>query len=138
MLLVRLCPMVLMLTIAGCAGRMGTIHTDAAATPTVTSFDGSYQSTIRVTDTAAGAQGNWCESPGQPVITVANGQFSYAVPHPNVPGNPAPSFPATIAQDGSFSGQVVSGTISGRVQGTHMAGTINGQGCVYGFTGERM
>jgi hypothetical protein len=131
--------MVLMLMIAGCAGPMGTIHTGVTAAPPVTTFDGSYQTTIRVTDAAAGTEGtSWCETPGQSVVTVANGEFSYAVPHPNVPGNPAPSFPATIAQDGSFAGQVVSGTISGQVQGTHMAGTINGQGCVYGFTGDRM
>ncbi len=130
---------IVLLTIAGCAGPMGTIHSNTVAPPPVTSFDGAYQSTIRVTRTAATVAGTaLCDSPGQPVITVANGQFSYAVPHPNVPGNPAPSYPATFAQDGSFSGQVVSGTISGQVRGTHMEGTIDGQGCVYGFTGDRM
>lgn len=133
----RLCSMVLLLLIAGCAGPMGTIHSDTTA-PAVTSFDGAYQSTIRITDTAGEVKGNnWCDTPGQPVITVSNGQFSYAVPHPNAPGNPTPTFQATLAQDGSFSGQVVSGTMSGRVSGTHMAGSIDGQGCVYAFTGDR-
>ena len=133
--LVRLCSMVAMLLIADCAGPMGTIHTDTVPTTVVTSFDGTYRSTIRVTKEFG--QTSWCDSPGQPVITVANGQFSYAVPHPNVPGNPAPSYPATFAQDGTFYGQVVSGTISGQVRGTHMEGSIDGQGCVFAFTGER-
>jgi hypothetical protein len=38
--LFRLCSMVAMLVIAGCAGPMGTIHTDTTATPVVTAFDG--------------------------------------------------------------------------------------------------
>ena len=134
---VRLCPIVAMLLIAGCAGPMGTIHSDTVPAPVVTSFDGSYRTTIRVTNSAV-KETPWCDSPGQPVITVANGQFSYAVPHPNVPGNPAPSYPATFAQDGTFYGQVVSGTISGQVRGTHMEGSIDGQGCVFAFTGDRI
>ena len=133
---VRLCPIVAMLMIAGCAGPMGTIHTDTVPTPAVTAFDGTYRSTIRVTK--GFGQTSWCDSPGQPVITVANGQFSYAVPHPNVPGNPTPSYLATIAQDGTFYGQVVRGTISGQVRGTHMEGSIDGQGCVFAFTGDRI
>jgi hypothetical protein len=40
---------------------------------------------------------------------VADGQFSYAVPHPNIPGNPTPAFPATFAADGRFSGQIIWG-----------------------------
>jgi len=128
--------MVAMLLIAGCAGPMGTIHTDTVATPVVTSFDGSYQSTIRVTKSPPGT--SWCDTPGQPVITVANGQFSYAVPHPNVPSNPTPSYPATFAPDGTFFGQIISGTTSGQVRGTRIEGSIDGVGCIYAFTGERM
>jgi hypothetical protein len=41
---------------------------------------------------------------------VANGQFSYATPHPNVPDNPTPSYPATFAPDGAFFGQIIGGT----------------------------
>ena len=135
---VRLCPMVLMLMIAGCAGSMGTMHSETAPAP-VTSFDGSYRSTIRITSAAEATTGtSWCETPGQPVITVANGQFSYAVPHPNTPGNPTPVFQATMAQDGSFVGQANDGIISGRVSGTHMEGSIDGAGCIYAFTGDRM
>ena len=116
---------------------MGTIHGNATKAP-VTAFDGLYQSTIRVTGVAPEAKGtNVCDTPGQPIITVANGQFSYAVPHPNVPGNMTPTLLATMAQDGSFSGQDVDGTISGTIQGIHLAGSINGQGCIYAFSGDR-
>jgi hypothetical protein len=133
--LVRLCSMVAMLPIAGCAGPMGTIHTDTVPTPVVTSFDGTYRSTIRVTK--GFGQTSWYDTPGQPVITVANGEFSYATPHPNVPGNPTPSFPATFAPDGTFYGEIISGTISGQVRDTHMEGSIDGRACLYAFTGER-
>ena len=130
--------MVAMLLIAGCAGPMGTIHTDTdtVPTPVVTAFDGTYRSTIRVTKGVG--QTLWCDTPGQPVITVANGQFDYAVPHPNVPSNYMPSYPATFAPDGTFFGQLVGGTISGQVRDTHMEGSIDGSACVYAFTGERM
>jgi hypothetical protein len=103
--LIRLCSMVAMLLIAGCAGPMGTIHTDTdtVPTPVVTAFDGTYRSTIRVTKGVG--QTSWCDTPGQPVITVANGQFNYTMSHPNVPGNPTPSYPATFAPDGTFFGQ---------------------------------
>ena len=127
------------LMIIGCAGPMGVIHGGTVTAAPVTSFDGSYNNTIRVISSAGAAEGTtWCDSPGQPVITVANGQFSYAVPHPNVPGDATTSVQATMAQDGSFSGQVVGGTISGRVSGTHIEGSINGQACVYAFAGGRI
>jgi hypothetical protein len=137
---VRLCAaMMPCLMIIGCAGPMGVIHGGTVAAAPVTSFDGSYSSTIRITSSAGAAEGtNWCDTPGQPVVAVANGQFNYAVPHPNVPGNATSNFPATMAQDGSFSGQVVDGTISGRVSGTHIEGSIDGQACVYAFAGDRI
>ena len=135
---VRLCPMVLLLIVAGCAGSMGTIRPDTAAAP-ITAFDGSYRNTISVTSSATVAQGtSWCDTPGQPVITVANGQFSYAVPHPNMPGNATPIFQAAMAQDGSFAGNSNGGTISGQVRGTHIEGNIDGAGCRYTFAGDRM
>ena len=100
----------LALIVGGCAGSMGTMHSNPPPVPPVTSFDGSYRNTIHVTDSFGVAQTtSWCDSPGQPVVTVANGQFSYAVPHPNVPGQATPAFPATMAQDGTFYGQVVGG-----------------------------
>jgi hypothetical protein len=63
--------------------------------------------------------------------------FSYAVPHPNVPGNATPNFPATLASDGSFTGQIIAGSISGRVEGNRIQGHIDGSACIYDFTGNR-
>ena len=130
----------LMLMIAGCAGPTAVQESKAPAPPPViVSFDGSYRTTIRVTGMAAEAQGtNWCETPGQPVITVSSGQFSYAIPHPNVPDNPTPVFQAALAQDGSFAGGANNGTIAGQVRGPRIVGTINGEGCVYAFAGDRI
>lgn len=134
----RLRPIILLLMIAGCAGPMGQIHTDTS-TSTVTSFDGSYRSTIHVSATAGAAKGTtWCETPPEAIIAVSNGQFSYPVPHPNAPAGMTPIFQAIIAQDGTFSGQAAGGTISGRLSGSHMEGNIDGQACLYAFTGDRM
>jgi hypothetical protein len=124
----RLGPVVLTLMTIGCAGPLGTIHSDAPPPP-VTAFDGIYRGTIRSTSAAVAAQGSWCDTPGQPAITVVNGQFTYTTPHPEVPGNPTPDYEATMASDGSFYGQDISGTISGRVSGTHMEGKIEGEVC---------
>jgi hypothetical protein len=135
---VSLCLMLLMLVLAGCAGSMGTMHVDPSTAP-VTSFDGTYQSTIHITSAPDIVTGtSWCATPGQSVITVVNGQFSYTVPHPDAPGNPAPTFQATVARDGSFVGKANDGTISGHVSGTHMEGSIDGAACIYAFAGDRM
>ena len=90
---VKLYPAVLMLILGGCAGPMGPIRIDPTPPPPpVTSFDGAYRDTIRsVRSFGADQATSWCESPGQPLITIQNGQFSYAVPHPNVPGNATPN-----------------------------------------------
>jgi hypothetical protein len=134
---VSLRPMLLMVVLASCAGPMGTIHMDTTTT-SVTSFDGVYQDTIRITFASDEVKGTpWCATPGQPVITVVNGRFNYSVPHPNAPGNPTPIFQATVAQDGSFIGQANDGTISGHVSGTHMEGSIDGAACIYAFAGDR-
>jgi hypothetical protein len=130
--------MVLAFIFGGCAGPMGPIRSDPPPPPPVTSFDGSYRTTIQRIDTPATKGTVWCDTPGQEVVTVANGQFSYAVQHPDVPGNPTPALPATFAADGSFSGQVIVGSIYGRVQGSHMEGRIDGSACLYTFTGERI
>jgi hypothetical protein len=139
----------LMLALAGCAGPMGTMRPGPSVPasmaaqvmtviPPVTEFDGSYRMSLRLTGGAAAAEGNtWCVSTGQPVITVADGKFNYAVPHPNIPGNPTPVFEATVATGGSFYGQVTGGTMSGRIDGTHMEGKIDGSGCIYAFSGNR-
>jgi hypothetical protein len=43
-----------------------------------------------------------------------------------------------MAPNGSFMGQVNSGTMSGRVASGHMDAAIDGSGCRYGFTGDRI
>ena len=136
---VKLSPVVLLLLIGGCAGPIGTIHvSQTPPPPVVTAFDGTYRTTIRSLESfGADQETAWCDSPGQPVVTVTNGKFSYAVPHPNVPGNATPTFPATIAPDGTFFGQVIEGTVNGQVQGTHIEGRIDGSACIYGFSGNR-
>jgi hypothetical protein len=125
----------LAIILGGCAGSMGTIHSDQPPPPPITSFDGSYRTTIRITNTRATEGTIWCNTSGQSVVTVANGQFRYAVPHPDIPGNPTPAFPATFAADGTFSGQVTGGMIYGRVKGRHMEGRIDGSACLYTYTG---
>jgi hypothetical protein len=138
LLTARLYLFVPIMVVAGCAGSMGTMRPDPSLTPPATAFDGSYRNTLVVTGTAGKMmEPTWCESPGQPIITVANGQFSYAVPHPNIPGNATPVFQATMAQDGSFSGRVNDGFLSGHVHGTHLEGNIDGVSCRYAITGEK-
>ena len=132
----RLCTMVVLLMMGGCAGSMGTIHSNPPPPP-VTSFDGSYRSTIH-THPFIGQMNTWCATPGQPIITVENGQFTYAVPHPNLPSDLSRAYSATFAQDGSFIGEDAIGTLSGRVDGTHIEGKIDGSGCDYALTGDRI
>jgi hypothetical protein len=132
-------PLALLLTLAACAGPMGTLRPGPAAPPPSTAFDGSYRSTIRITGGSASAQGQgWCQTPGQPMINVRDGEFSYAVPHPNVPGGPTPVYQAAMETDGSFSGQGVGGSVSGRVTGARIEGRIDGMGCIYEFSGYRV
>ena len=135
--------------LVGCAGPMGTLRpgpsvpADQAqsaeqAKPPVTAFDGSYRNTIRLVSAFGSAEGTpWCYSPGQPVIVVKEGQFSYSLPHPNVPGDATPAFPAAVAADGSFSGQIIWGSISGQIRDGHIEGRIDGSACIYAFAGDR-
>lgn len=127
------------LTLAGCAGSMGTMHSDTVTTAPVTAFDGSYQTTLRSTESFGSTMVSaWCESPGQSVVTISGGTFTYAVPHPNVPGNATPVYTATLADDGSFSGQIVAGTLTGRINGTQITGEIDGSACIYQLSGQRI
>ena len=136
--LIRLYPMVLAVMVAGCSVPAAVPQSQTETRPT-TAFDGSYTSAIRITSEGAMVVGySWCNTPGQPIITVANGQFIYSVPHPDLPGDHQTSnFPATIRSDGSFIGRSVQGTISGQVRGTHIEGSIDGVGCLYAFAGDR-
>jgi hypothetical protein len=134
----RRVPLVLALLTAGCAGSMGTMHPDTSSAPS-TAFDGSYQIAITLTSAGEETTGTtWCNTPGQATALVKDGVFTYAVPHPSVPGNPTPTFTATFTADGAFIGQGEEGTILGHVTGTKMEGNIDGAACGYAFTGNRM
>lgn len=134
----RLPALLLAVGVAGCAGPMAPARVPPTPVAPVTAFDGTYRGKINLSRTANGTEvTSWCQSPGQPAITVADGQFTYAVPHPNVPGNPKPTFLATMKDDGSFFGQANNGTISGQVSGSHMQGQIDGEGCVYTFAADK-
>lgn len=145
----RLFPLALVFALSGCAGDMGPIRpgpslpaSEAATiiiTPPVTAFDGTYRNTLRVASSFGRDQdvSGWCASPGQRVITVANGRFTYEVPHPDVKLTSVPSFTAAVAPDGSFYGGQNEGSLSGRITGTHIEGMIDGSACVYTFSGNR-
>lgn len=126
-------------TMAGCAGPMGPLRAPAKQAAPVTTYDGTYRTTLRSTNSTRAALGSsWCDAPPEVVATVAAGDLTYSVPHPNVPGNPTPAFEATFAADGSFAGQVNDGTLSGRVTGSQIEGRIDGAACSYAFTGQRV
>jgi hypothetical protein len=136
--------------VMGCAGPMGTprpgpsvradqVEAANQTLPPTTEFDGSYHiNSLHVVSSFGSAQNTtWCDSPGQPLIVVQNGQFSYQVPHPNLPGNPTPVYPAVVAADGLFAGQVIQGSIYGQIRDGYIQGRIDGSACVYTFAGNR-
>jgi len=101
---------------------------------TAKSWDGTYRGTIEITGLGSGMQRSWCETEPRMVVQVTNNTFRYEMPHPNAPDNPTPIYVATIAPDGTFKGQIGSGTMTGRVTGPHMSGTIDGSVCAYAFS----
>jgi hypothetical protein len=112
----------------------------ATLTPLLTTvFDGTYRATVSVTKVGSGADPNWCQTQAPSSINVVADQFSLALPHPNVPGNPTPTFAVAIAPDGSFQTQSVDGTASfaGRVSGARLQGSVNMAGCQYAVSAER-
>ena len=135
----RPCAVALMLlSFGGCAGPIGTIRSAPPPPAPVTSFDGTYRTAIRPTSSFGLAQNTeWCDTPGQPVVTIANGRFTYMVPHPEITGSPAPIFVANMAADGSFYGESGAGLIAGQIQGMHIQGQLNGAACIYSFSGQR-
>jgi hypothetical protein len=104
---------------------------------TAASWDGTYRGTIEITGLGSGIQRSWCETVPQIVVQVANNAFRYEMPHPNAPDNPTPVYVATIAPEGTFTSQIGSGTMTGRVTGLRMSGNISGSVCVYAFSMDR-
>ncbi len=104
-----------------------------------TVFDGTYRVTMSVAKVGSGADPTWCQTRPPETLSVAADQFNLALPHPNVPGNPTPTFAVAIAPDGSFNAPSVDGTasFSGRFRGTHMEGVVNMTGCQYAVSANR-
>jgi hypothetical protein len=104
-----------------------------------TVFDATYRATVSVTKTGSGADPAWCQTQPPASINVVGDRFTLALPHPNVPGNPTPTFAVAIAPDGSFQTQSVDGTASfaGQISGGHLRGTVNMTGCEYAVAADR-
>ena len=104
----------------------------------ITAFDGVYRGQIRIKDFAEGGDRGSCEIAPQITLYVHDGAFTYAMPHPNVPGNLTLTYTAYLDADGSFRGQAgVMGNMAGRVIGNRIEGLIEGSGCDYLFAASR-
>jgi hypothetical protein len=125
--------------IIGCTPTPSTQVNSAASSGSAAanSWDGTYRGSVQITGLGSGVQQQWCETDPQIVFEVTHNAFSYAMPHPNAPNNPTPVYSATIAADGSFRSSLSSGTMTGRVTGTRIAGQIDGSVCVYSFALDR-
>ena len=136
-----------LLVVAACASPPAST-TGAPSSPGSTSFDGRYEGSVEVTGVIAGGAPRQCAVDPRLSLQVTNNRFSYTQQHPNLlnssPGltaaATAPTYNATIASDGSISGDSgnFNGTINGKVAGTHMSGTITGLACYYRFTADRV
>ena|SRR5579883_2120320 len=135
----RLFPVALLLLAGGCAGPLGPVISPPPSPPPVTAYDGSYRNTLQVQGSFGSTYiSAWCLTPGQPVITVHNGEVVYAVPHPGIIGNPTAVYSAVVAADGSFYGALIPGIMSGQVQGNRILGKIDGAACLYTFSGNKV
>jgi hypothetical protein len=123
--------------LSGCSSGQSAQPGSNAVPASPVSWDGMYRGAIQITGLGSGVQRQWCQTDPQMVVQVTNNSFRYEMPHPNAPDNPTPVYTATIAPDGTFNSQVVSGTIIGRVTGTRMSGTIDGSVCGYAFSMDR-
>jgi len=110
----------------------------SAARP-MPSFDGLYSGSIRIRNVSSSSPSDWCKTTPAVNIKVRNNGFDYAMPHPNVMGNPTPVYPAYIYPDGSIRSVPgsVAGVVTGQVTGNRMEGVISGLGCEYDFTAFR-
>jgi hypothetical protein len=88
---------------------------------------------------AAPARGQrWCDTNPDWVVSVKGNAFHYTLSHPDLPQADR-DLSATIAPDGTFNGATVNSdvTISGRITGSHIEGSIKGVGCSYAFAANR-
>lgn len=104
-----------------------------------TVYDGMYRPTVSVTKSGSGVDRTWCQTTPPEALRVSGDRFNLAIPHPNVPGNPTPTFAVAIAPDGSFQTQSLDGTASfaGHISGGHLQGVVNMTGCEYAVSADR-
>ncbi len=125
-------------TLAGC-------YPPPLATPTPPSrittkiYDGNYRGIVALTYVAPGAERGWCETQPQVTFTIAEGVLSYAQPHPGYPGAPVVTYNATVTADSQFSGlSDRNGIITGSVADTHVTAQLDGLGCGYSLSGDKI
>ncbi len=124
--------------LSGCVGAPSYLTAPAGPARPGVSFDGRYQGSIRITNTSASVPRDWCDTDGRLKLQVSNNNFTYTMPHPNVPGNPTFQYTGSIYPDGTIQGQSGDlGVITGRATGSHLEGVISGSDCEYAFTADR-
>jgi hypothetical protein len=130
----------------GCAGPPPEQQA-VAPPPDVTTYDGRYAGTVRVTGSGGGMQQDDCATPPRLSTEVVNGRFSLAVPHPRVAtatpslsDRTTPVYEASIAPDGRITGRSnqTNATLEGQVSGRQMSGQIYGLLCYYEFSANRL
>ena len=140
--------LVVSVLVGACAHQPASMAGSVTTATSAVSFDGNYHGSVALAGVASGIDRQMCAVDPHLSLLVTNNSFTYTQPHPNIAGTSpgitaqatTPIYTATIAPDGSFSGQsngVEGGTIQGIVSGTHMSGTINGLLCGYKFSAER-
>lgn len=137
---------ILIIAVGGCAAS-GPPATSPSPPPVRVSVDGDYRGTIQLTSASSlisGAQSNWCNTPPALDLSLRNNTFSFVLAHPNIPKDSgyslSPTFSVAVAPDGSFDATSQNGEseMVGRITGSRMTGQINGTGCAYSFSAERI
>ena len=130
----------------GCAGPAPTPQ-PVAPLPAVTTYDGRYAGTVRVTGSAGSMREDDCATPPRLSIELVDGRFSLPVPHPGVAtttpslaDRTTPVYEASIAPDGRISGRSnqTNTTLEGQVSGRQISGQIYGLLCYYEFSANRL
>ena len=116
------------------------LSTPTVVTPTVTNaYDGTYSATVQLTSVAPMAHQSWCTTDTQAAVQITGGTLTYTQPHPGVPDTPVVTYTATVTTDSKFNGtSSESGTITGVISGAQLSATLDGLGCFYTLTAERI
>ena len=130
--------LVICVSCSGCVGEPAYLTAPTKAQPQI-SFDGTYRASLQVTSASSSLPREWCETDRRPVFQIRDNNFSFSMPHPNIPGNYSLEYTVSIYSDGIMQGTSGDlGVLAGRVTGTHMQGVISGSGCEYSFSADRV